>query len=130
MTNDHYLILSYFVCATLSVVLGTLAYLFFRHPFAALATATSQNRLRSALKRLFPLGLVFPAVLGFVSVSYISCNRTSYEEIVQSRAYLFSKNQEQISSILLSIVTAVLVWDVVIIFVLKYVQNRARRPAE
>jgi hypothetical protein len=126
MTNDQYLIFSYFICAALSVALGTLAYLFLRRPFAAVADATSRTHLGSALKRLFPLGLLFPALLGFVSVSYWSCDRTSYEEIVQSRAYLVQKNQEQISSVLLSILAAVLIWDAVIVLVLKYAQNRRK----
>lgn len=52
------------------------------------------------------------------------CDHTSYEEIVANRAYLIAKNQQQVSSILLSIVVAVLVWDVVMLFIVKHVQNR------
>jgi len=126
MTNEQYLVLSYFISAALSVLLGLLAYLFLRHSFASTVATTSRTRITSALKKLFPLGLVLPALLGFLSVSYWSCDRTSYEEIVQSRPYLVAKNQQQISSILLSFVTAVLIWDVVIVVVLKYARNRRR----
>jgi hypothetical protein len=123
MTNDTYLVVSYVVCAALSIALGTLVYLFLRCPFAAVADAAPQHNLRSILKRLFPIGLLFPALLGFVSVSYQSCDRQTYAKIVESRSYLVQKNQEQISSTLLSIGVAVLVWDVVILLLAKLAQT-------
>ena len=128
MTNERYLIVSYFFCAALAVALGTLVYLFLRRPFADIADATSRNHVRSILKRLFPIGLLFPAVLGFLSVSYQSCGRRTYEKIVESRRYLVEKNQEQISSIFLSILVAVLLWNVVALFLVKYVQGGNKKP--
>jgi len=123
MTNERYLIASYFVCAALSAALGTLAYFFLRRPFSSVAAAASGKRLPSILKRLFPCGLVLPALLGFVSVSYWSCNRTTYEKIVESRSYLVEKNLGQISSVLFFLVVAVLFWDVVVLLIQKYAQN-------
>ena len=125
MTNDKYLIVSYFISSALSIVLGTLVYLFLRRPFAGIVDATPSKHLRSILKRLFPVGLLFPALLGFVSVSYQSCGRHTYAEIVESRHYLVEKNQEQISSTLLSIVVAVLVWDAVILLLTKLAQRES-----
>lgn len=125
MTNDTYLVLSYVVCAALSVALGASVYLFLRRPFAVVADATPRKHLRSILKRLFPIGLLFPALLGFVSVSYKSCGRQTYAKIVESRSYLVQKNQEQISSTLLSIVVAVLTWDVVILLLTKLAQRES-----
>jgi len=61
--------------------------------------------------------------LGFVSVSYQGCGRTTYEEIVQNRSYLVEKNQEQISSVLLYVLVAVVFWDVIVLLILKYSQN-------
>ena len=123
MTNEQYLIVSYFVCAALSVALGALVYLFLRRPFASVVETTFGRHLASTLKKLLPFGLLVPALLGFVSVSYSSCERTTYEEIVQSRRYLVEKNQGQISSTLLSILVAVLMWDVVIVLLLKYARR-------
>jgi hypothetical protein len=123
MTNDTYLVVSYVVCAALSIALGTVVYLFLRRPFAAVADAAPQQNLRLILKRLFPIGLLFPALLGFVSVSYQSCDRQTYAKIVESRSYLVQKNQEQISSTLLSIGVAVLVWGVVILLLTKLAQT-------
>ena len=125
MTNDKYLILSYVICAALSIILGTLVYLFLRRPFAGIVDASPNKHLRSILKRLFPIGLLFPALLGFVSVSYQSCDRQTYAKIVESRSYLVQKNQEQISSTLLSIVVAVVVWDVVILLLTKLAQRES-----
>ena len=123
MTNERYLIASYFAGAALSAGLGSMVYLFLRRPFAGVADAASGKRLSSMLKRLLPWGLLFPALLGFVSVSYQGCGRTSYEEIVQNRSYLVEKNQEQISSVLLYILVAVVFWDVIVLLILKYSQN-------
>jgi len=125
MTNDTYLVVSYVVCAALSIALGALVYLFLRRPFAVVADAAPRKNLRSILKRLFPMGLLFPALLGFVSVSYQSCDRQTYAKIVESRSYLVQKNQEQISTILLSIVVAVLVWDVVILVLTKLARRES-----
>ena len=125
MTNDTYLVVSYVVCAALSIALGTLVYLFLRRLFAVVADAAPRKNLRSILKRLFSIGLLFPALLGFVSVSYQSCGRQTYAKIVESRSYLVQKNQEQISSTLLSIAVAVLVWDVVILLLTKLAQRES-----
>jgi hypothetical protein len=122
MTNERYLIASYFAGAALSAGLGTIVYLFLRRPFGGVADAASGKRL-SVLKRLFPWGLLFPAVLGFVSVSYQGCGRTTYEEVVRNRSYLVEKNQEQVSSVLLYILVAVVFWDVMVLLILKYSQN-------
>jgi hypothetical protein len=123
MTNERYLIASYFAGAALSTGLGAMVYLFLRRPFGGVADAASGKRLSSGLKRLLPWGLLFPALLGFVSVSYQGCGRTTYEEIVQNRNYLVEKNQEQISSVLLYILVAVVFWDVIVLLILKYAQN-------
>ena len=117
MTNERYLVLSYFLCAALSVAVGVSVYLYLRRPFAGVADTTPGKPLRSILKRLLPFGLVFPALLGFVSVSYQSCSRTNYTEIIESRRYLVQKNQEQISSFLLFVLIAVLFWDVVALLI-------------
>src|SRR5258708_10353196 len=127
MTNERYLIVSYFFCAALSVALVILVYLFLRRPFGDIADATSRNHVRSILKKLFPIGLLFPAVLGFVSVSYQSCGRRTYEKIVESRRYLVEKNQEQISSIFLSLLVAVFLLDVVCLFLVEDLEGGSKK---
>ncbi|MGA2438832.1 MAG: hypothetical protein ABSF57_10020 [Acidobacteriaceae bacterium] len=120
MTNERYLIVSYFVCAALSIALGVVVYLALRRSFAGVADAAPGKGLPSMLKRFLPCGLVLPALFGFVSVSYQSCDRTTYTEIVASRGYLVAKNQEQISSILLYILFAVVFWNLVVLLILRF----------
>jgi len=127
MNNEQYLSVSYFACAVVSVALGLVAYFYLRRSFCALADSASGERFSTMLKRLFPFGLVLPALLGFFSVSYASCDRTTYEKIVQSRRYLVEKNQEQLSSTLFSLVVAILFWDLLLILVQKYSQCGSRR---
>jgi hypothetical protein len=119
MTNERYLIVSYFVCATLAIALGVVVYLALRRSFAGVADAAPGKGLPSMLKRLLPCGLVLPALFGFVSVSYQSCDRTTYTEIVASRGYLVAKNQEQIASILLYILAAVVFWNLAALLILR-----------
>jgi uncharacterized membrane protein len=119
MTNERYLAVSYFIVAGLSLGLGILAYFLLRRPFAGIANTASGKRFPMILKKLFPCGMVFPALLGFVSVSYQSCSRTTYEAILQDRSYLIQKNLQQISSVLFSILIAILFWDLVALLILR-----------
>lgn len=128
MTNEQYLIVSYFVCGTLSAVVGTLVYFFLRDSFGKALDAVSGKGFSTTLKRLFPCGVLLPAVLGFVSVSYRGCVRSTYEDIIRSREYLVERNQAQISSVLFAILIAVLFWDIALILVLKYAPKRADKP--
>jgi hypothetical protein len=102
----------------LSVAAGVFVYLYLRKPFAGAADVALGKHLPSILKRLFPCGLIFAALLGFLSVSYKGCSRTTYSEIVENRSYLIEKNQAQLSSILLFILIAVLFWDTVALLIL------------
>jgi hypothetical protein len=113
MTNDRYLIVSYFVVAALAIAFACATWFYLRRPFAGTTQTLSTGNLSRMLKAMFPAGLFLPAFLGFVSVSYRGCGK-SYEEIVKERSYLIQKNQEQISSILLWTASAVLFWDLII----------------
>jgi hypothetical protein len=120
MTNDRYLVISYFVSAGICLGAGMLVYFHLRRSLGAFADAAFARRLGTILKRLFPFGLLLPALMGFMSVTYLSCNHTTYEKIVESRKYLVEKNQEQLSSTLFSLAVAILVWDLVLIVVRKF----------
>ena len=122
MTNEQYLIVSYFVSAVLSVAAGILVYLYLRRPFAAVAGAASGKHLPTILKRLFPCGLIFPALLGFLSVSYQGCN-SSYADIVENRSFLVARNHEQISAIMFFVLVAVLFWNLIALLILNSAQH-------
>ena len=119
MTNDRYLIVSYFAVAAMTITFAGTTWLYLRGSFRGITQALSSGNLSRILKVMFPAGLFLPAFLGFLSVSYRGCGK-SYEDIVKERAYLVQINQEQISSILLWIVAALLFWDLVILFALRF----------
>jgi len=93
MSNEHYLIVSYFASAAVSIALGALVYLYLRRPFSEIEETAAKKWFAAILKKVFPFGLFFPALMGFISVSYASCNHETYEKIVQDRKYLVERNQ-------------------------------------
>jgi hypothetical protein len=125
MTNDRYLIVSYFAVAALAIVFGSVTWLSLRRSFGGITQALSTGNLSRILKTMFPAGLILPAFLGFISVSYRGCGK-SYEEIVKERSYLVQINQKQISSILLWIAAALLFWDLVILFALRFARTSSQ----
>lgn len=128
MTNDRYLIVSYFVVAALSIAFAYATWLYLHRSHAGITQTPSTGNLFRILKAMFPAGLLLPAFLGFVSVSYRGCGKSSYEEIIKERSYLVQKNQEQISSILLWIAAALLFWDLIIVLTLRFAR-RSSQPS-
>ncbi len=129
MTNDRYLIVSYFAVAALAMAFAGAAWLYLRRSFGGIAEALWKGNLSRILKAMFPAGLFLPALLGFVSVSYRGCDN-SYTEIVKERSYLVQKNQEQVYSILLWIVAALLFWDLVILLALRFARTSSQASGE
>jgi hypothetical protein len=129
MTNDRYLIVSYFAVAVLAIAFARATWLYLRRPFGGITQTLSTGNLSRILKAMFPAGIFLPAFLGFVSVSYRGCGK-SYEEIVKERSYLIQKNQEQISSILFWIAAALLFWDLVILFALRFARTSNQASGE
>lgn len=118
MTNEHYLFVSYFGGAAISLVIGLAAFFWLRIPLRGIVAALPWKDLRELLSRLFPLGIVLPALLGFISVSYRGCNLQEYEKIVAERSYLVSKSQQQISASLTHVVWAVFAWSALVAILL------------
>jgi hypothetical protein len=114
MSNEQYLIVSYFFVGVLSTVIAMAVYAFLRRPLAGLAGVFPNRNLASVLRKLFPAGLLLPALAGFLSVSYHGCHE-SYQSIIADRSYLVDKNQQQISTICFFLMLAVLVWGVVVL---------------
>ena len=114
MTNEQYLVLSYLVVAGACLALGLATCAFLRRSFAALATTAPGGRLGRMLRRLFLPGIVLPALAGFLSVSFRSCDVRTYPEIIAHRSYLVAKNLEQLGACLSYLVVAVLVWGFLI----------------
>ena len=113
MNNEQYLILSYGAVALICLVLAMATYGWLRRSFASTVHDSSSPSFSKILKKLFLIGIIFPAFFGFFSVSFHSCSKDTYEKIIEERTYLVAKNQEQLSQALFYIVIALLGWGVI-----------------
>ncbi|MGC1415602.1 MAG: hypothetical protein WA817_09990 [Candidatus Acidiferrum sp.] len=129
MTNEQYLIVSYFCVALLSLAIGFGAYAWLRAPFHAVAKALPWKAVRELLVRLFPMGILLPALMGFITVRYIGCDVKNYAQVIARRPYLVSKNQEQISASLTYVIWAVCAWCAVVAILLAVKRRSDRRCA-
>ena len=114
MTNEQYLIQSYFVVGVTCLVLAIATYALLRRSIAALTRAVPGGKLGLILRRLLLLGLVLPAMAGFFSVTFRSCDKQTYETIVKDRSYLVAKNQEQLGTSMSYVCIALLVWGLLV----------------
>lgn len=114
MGNEQYLIVSYFVVGAICLGLAVATYALLRRSFGALSATAPGGRLGRILRRLFLVGIIVPALFGFFSVTFRSCDKGTYEEIVEDQAYLVAKNQEQLSAALAHIAIALLVWGLIV----------------
>ena len=114
MNNETYLIVSYFSIGVVCLALGLLTYALLRRSFGGFTKTIPDGELGLIYRRLFLFGILLPALAGFCSVTFRSCEKDSYASIVADRAYLVAKNQEQLSACLMYICIALLVWAVVV----------------
>jgi hypothetical protein len=126
MTNEQYLIISYLFVGAVCVVLALATHALLRHSFTVLTKAMPSNRLGAVLRRLFFLGLFLPAMAGFFSVSFRSCSKKTYEDIIADRYFLVLKNQEQLSASLSHISVALLVWGFIVLAGIIFVRTKER----
>jgi hypothetical protein len=114
MTNERYLIVSYFAFAILCFGLGLLVYYILRRPFERVAGSIVGNARQTLLNRALVLSMTAASVLGFLGVSYNQQGCTKYEQVIKERAYLADRNIEQVQNATAWIVWTLLIWCVVI----------------
>jgi uncharacterized MnhB-related membrane protein len=124
MSNDRYLIVSYFLFAFVSVCLGGLAYRALRVPFVAIAERVVGRLHSSILKRALAASMTMAAVLGFLSFSYTQKGCINYEQVVKDREYLVQANREQLQGVGNWIAGAALGWGVVVAICLVAMRSR------
>lgn len=127
MSNEHYLIVSYFAVGAACVTLAFATYALLRRSFAALTNAVPGGRLGRILRKLFLIGIVLPALTGFFSVTFRSCEKETYEAIIRDRSYLVAKNQEQLGTSMSHISGALLVWGLIV--AVRFVTVRKKQKA-
>ena len=123
MTNEHYLIVSYFVVALVSLGLGAAAYHVLRRPFTVIGETVPGKSHLSLWKRTLAASMTMAAVSGFLSVSYQGCGK-SYAEIVKDRSYLVQANREQLQAASDWIVYALFAWCLVVLICLAVVRRK------
>jgi hypothetical protein len=126
MTNEQYLIISYIAVGLISFGIGVFVYLWLRNSLTGIADNLETNHFSLLLRRLFPIGIILPALAGFFSVSFRSCSKGTYQKIITDRAYLIERNQEQLSATLDNISIALLVWCFLLLIVFLMVRQRIR----
>jgi len=114
MSNEQYLIVSYFVIGAACAGLACATFLTLRRSLIALTNTAPGGGLGRILRSLFLLGLVLPAMAGFFSVVYRSCDRSTYRAIIADRVYLVAKNREQLSASFSHLAVALLVWGLIL----------------
>ena len=114
MANEQFLVFSYIIIGLFSLGFAILTYIWLRDSFQEIMKVLP-DRLSIILKKLFFIGIIFPAMTGFFSVSFRSCSKQTYTKIISERSYLIAKNQEQLSTSLTYIVITLLVWGLIIL---------------
>jgi len=123
MANEQFLIISYIIVGLLSLGFALLTYSLLRESFTGIMKIVPE-KLSTILKKLFFIGIVFPAMAGFFSVSFRSCSKQTYAKIIAERSYLIAKNQEQLSTSLTYVVIALLLWGVIVLGALMVSESR------
>ena len=130
MTNDHYLLVSYFVVGFVSLCLGVAAYRVFRKPFAAIAERVAGKSRSLLLKRALAASMTLAGVLGFLSFSYTQKGCMNYEQVVKDRDYLVQANREQLQHAGNWIAAVVFVWSAVVLICLVMIEKKNSEPGD
>jgi hypothetical protein len=123
MSDERYLIVTYFLTACVCILIGIAADLWLRRPIGQLAV----TRLRSigvAIRRFFPASTVLIAVAAFASVNYYACGIRDYNSIVSDRTYIRASERQQISATFEWLVVLVIFWGFVILLYLLAIRRR------
>ena len=111
MSNDTYLVGSYFGVSAFCLASGVFAYLWLRRPTQEIADSLPHKNLAKIIRKAFPLTMVLFALAEGLSVDYTGCGQKEYRAIVSDRSYITQKNVEQVSDALEGIIENVILWS-------------------
>jgi len=114
MSNERYLIVSYFVFAALCVGLGVLVYYILRRPFERMAEAITGKNSSVLLRRALMVTMTAASTLGFLGYSYNEKGCINYEQVIANRNSLVNANIEQVHGAALWIIWTLAAWGVVV----------------
>lgn len=124
MNNEQYLILSYFVIEVMCILMAITVYALLRRNFESLSKISFGDTLGKIMQKVFPMNLLLFALAGFFSVSLRGCDKESYESIIADKAYLISKNQEQLGRAMLYVCAALLIFGLIVSIGLAILRKR------
>lgn len=117
MSNEQYLIVSYFAVAAGSLVAGVATALLLRGPLKLTLAGFTQG-LRRLMPRWLAAWCLLAVMLGFLSVSYIDCGHSSYTSIVNDRPHMENVSRAQASVAVEYLIIGVLVYTLALSIVL------------
>jgi hypothetical protein len=124
MSNEAYLIVSYFGAGVICLGLGLAAYFWLRRPLQGVADSLPQKNWRQIIRRGFPLSTLLFVLSGSLSVNYYGCEQKKYNEILNDRSYITKKNTEQLSKALEGAIWSVALWSVILAVALRASRRR------
>ena len=110
MTNEQYLIVSYFIVAAGSVAAGAVTALFLRGPLRK-AVAWIAAPVGRFLGRGFVAWTLLAVMLGFLSVSYFDCGHSTYQEVVRDRDHMVEVTHYQVAFMLMYLLIALMAYS-------------------
>lgn len=124
MTNEQYLIVSYFAAAgggvAAAVLTGVALTAPLRHAIGAFVAP-----VRRLFSRTLFVWLILAGLLAFLSVGYFGqCDHQTYRSIVDDYPWLVQKNHEQAESICLYLAIGVLTYSLVLAVMLILLRSR------
>ena len=87
MSNEQYLIASYFAVAAGALASGVLTAVVMRGPLVKAVRCVARP-FSKLLGRGLVVWCILAAMLGFLSVSYMDCNHDSYDSVVADRPHI------------------------------------------
>jgi hypothetical protein len=119
MSDQTYLIVSYFVACAVCIALGVVAYLWLRRPMQEVADSLRYESMKKAVRKGFPLSMILFVLSSAFSVNYYGCEQKKYDDIVKDRPYIVAKNSEEVSEALQAVIWTVGLWSVIFALTLR-----------
>ena len=127
MSNDTYLLLTYFAALSVTVLLAGYVVVSLHKSFAELMSQLFHGKPALVLSRMFSSSIWLIALLGFSTISMMSscAGIDNYADVVVDKVYVYGKARTQISAAASYLSSGLLVWGLVVSAIV--VGNKRRR---
>ena len=130
MSNDAYLILTYFAALSASILVAAYIYVSLQDSFSALLSELLQRTSARRLGSMFSSSIWLVAILGFSSISMMSscAGIHDYADVVVDKVYVYGKARTQISAAATYLYAGLLLWGVVVSVLVVGNKKRGKQP--